>query len=108
MGYCMVITTCSKKDEARYLAAKIIEEKLAACVQISSIESFYTWEGKTENEPEQRLLIKTRNELYDRLEQLIRKNHSYDLPQIIQIPIQDGFEEYLDWVDEATNTSENP
>ncbi len=106
MGYCIVITTCPVKDEAKELASKIVKKKLAACVQISAIESYYTWDGKTQIEPEYKLLIKTSNKLYDHLEQFIKQNHSYDVPQIVQIPIQDGSEEYLDWIDETIDNPE--
>ncbi len=102
MGYCIVLTTCATIKEAKALSLKIIEENLAACAQISKIESFYKWNGKVENEPEYKLLIKTRDRLYDSLELFIKTHHSYDVPQIVQIPIQDGSEQYLDWIDEST------
>jgi periplasmic divalent cation tolerance protein len=105
MGYCIIITTCERKNEAKALALKIIDEKLAACVQISSIQSYYSWNGKIENGQEYKLLIKTRNKLYDHLEIFIKKNHPYEVPQIIKIPIQEGSDEYLDWIDETTNNS---
>ncbi|CCK81754.1 MULTISPECIES: divalent-cation tolerance protein CutA [Desulfobacula] len=102
MEYCIVLTTCPNNNEAKTLASKLIKEKLAACVQLSSITSYYTWKGDMHNETEIRLIIKTRSRLYETIEQFIQKNHSYDVPQIVQIPINDGSDEYLDWIDENT------
>ncbi len=105
MTYCIVLTTCPNSEEAKPLALKIIEEKLAACVQLSAITSYYRWEGITHQEPEIRLLIKTKNCLYQKLEGFIRQHHSYKAPEIVQIPITKGSEAYLDWMDENTLAS---
>jgi periplasmic divalent cation tolerance protein len=102
MSYYVVITTCGNRDEAERLASQIIEKKLAACVQLSSITSYYIWEGEVNNDPEIKLLIKTRKELYDQLEKLIKDNHSYDVPEIIALPVQSGSKDYLDWIEEVT------
>lgn len=105
MEYCIILTTCSSSEEAKDLASKLVKEKLAACVQLSSITSFYTWKGQTHNDPEIRLLMKTRHELYESVEQFIKKHHSYEEPQIIQVPITDGSDQYLGWIDDNTKTS---
>ncbi len=102
MGYCVVITTCGNREEAEKLADLIIENQLAACVQLSSITSYYTWDGQMNKDSEIRILIKTRTQLYDELEKFIKENHSYDVPEIIEIPIQSGSKEYLSWIDEVT------
>ena len=68
---------------------------MAACIQLSRITSYYTWKEETCIEPEIRLVIKTRTKLYESVEQFIKKNHSYDAPQIIQTPITDGSDDYL-------------
>lgn len=102
MDYAVVITTCGSREEAEKLAARIVDRKLAACVQLSSITSYYTWEGEVNNDPETKLLIKTRKDLYDRLESFIKENHSYDVPEIISLPVQSGSKAYLDWIDEVT------
>jgi periplasmic divalent cation tolerance protein len=86
MSYCVVMTTCAKREEAEILAGKIIENRLAACVQLSEIVSFYTWEGDMCKDPEIRLTIKTTDALFPELESFITANHSYDVPQIV-IPI---------------------
>lgn len=101
--YAVVLTTCPNEQEARDLATRIIAEKLAACVQLSSIESFYIWKKEACIEPEVRLTIKTRTRRYDALESFIKKYHSYEVPQIVMTPITDGSDDYLDWIDENTN-----
>ena len=102
MAYCIILTTCPNNEEANTLASKLINKKLAACVQLSSITSYYTWKGDIHTDPEIRLLIKTRARLYESVEQFIKQHHSYEVPQIVQIPIMDGSAEYLDWIDENT------
>jgi len=97
-----VITTCGSRDEAERLASLILGKKLAACVQLSSITSYYIWEGEVNNDPETKILIKTRKELYDQLEKLIKDNHSYDVPEIVALPVQSGLKDYLDWIEEVT------
>lgn len=102
MEYCIIFTTCPDNKEAKALASSLIKEKLAACVQLSPITSYYTWKNDQHIETEIRLTIKTRTKLYETIEQFIKKNHSYEVPQIVQIPINDGSDEYLDWIDETT------
>lgn len=103
MDYAIVLTTCPNDSEARDLASRIVAERLAACVQLSKIDSFYIWKGDACIDPEVRLTIKTRTALYEKLEDFIKKHHSYEVPQIIMIPLTNGSEDYLDWVDENTN-----
>ena len=102
MSYCVVITTCGSSEEGEKLASQLVESKLAACVQLSSIISYYTWEGKVNRDPECKLVIKTRKALYDQVENFIKEHHSYDVPEIIELPIQSGSKEYLTWIDEVT------
>ncbi len=103
MNYCIVITTCGTLVEAKKLAFQIVKSRLAACVQISRITSYYTWKRKIHNDFEYRLFIKTRTKLYSQLEQYIKDNHSYDVPEIVKLSIQAGFKKYLDWIDEVTD-----
>ncbi len=101
--YCMVIATCQTLDEAKKLASEIVEKRLAACVQLSPVTSIYDWEGKTCNEPEIRLVMKTRTGLYTKLEAHILATHSYEVPQIVKVPIEGGYGPYLDWIDASTD-----
>ena len=100
--YSVVITTTSNEEKAADLAASIIAAKLAACVQIQTIKSVYSWKGETCFEPECLLLIKTKSELYTQLEAHIKGHHDYETPEIIQLPVMAGSAEYLAWVREST------
>jgi periplasmic divalent cation tolerance protein len=101
MRYSIVTTTCSTHDEAKALTQLILEAKLAACVQVSDIESSYIWQGEIQHASEVKLTIKTKEGLYNELETLIEENHPYETPQIVQIPIKNGFDDYLVWIDEV-------
>ena len=93
------MTTTPTADEAEALAEKIVEAKIAACVQIlPQMTSVYIWEGKLQKEGEQLLLIKTLPEKYDELAAFITANHSYDTPEIIAVDTERVSEHYLSWL----------
>ncbi len=96
----MVLSTTGSKAEAKKLAEKLLSEKLAACVQITNITSIYEWKNKINCDDEQLLLIKTKDSLYKKVEQFISENHSYEVPEIIKIPVKNGLTSYLNWIDE--------
>jgi len=98
----MLLTTTPSREEAQKIARLLIDEKLAACVQLLPIESFYVWEGKTQNEAEVLLLIKTRSGLFDRAIARVKQIHSYSVPEIVAMPFAAGFRGYFDWIDEVT------
>ena len=98
----VIITTCENKEQARNLARGLVENKLAACVQLIPIESVYRWEGKIVEAGEFLLLIKTKSELFSEVEKYIISHHSYSTPEIISLPVEKGFEKYLNWIDENT------
>ncbi|HVW73844.1 MAG TPA: divalent-cation tolerance protein CutA [Rhizomicrobium sp.] len=98
----MVLTTTPTREEAARIAKLLIEEKLAACVQLLPIESFYVWEGKTRNEAELLLMIKTRSALFEKAIARIKAVHSYSVPEIVALPFSAGFAGYLNWIDEIT------
>lgn len=101
----LVLTTCPSKESATELAKKLVENKLAACVQISSpITSIYQWEGEVCQELEYQLQIKCTKDNYPALEKQITELHSYQVPEILAIPISHGLPEYLNWVDNMTQT----
>lgn len=100
----IVFTTLSKIDEANDLAEKLVEQKLAACVQIlPPMTSVYVWEGKVQKESEHLLLIKTLPEKYDQLERYITENHSYDVPEIVAIDSAKVSPAYLKWLGDSLN-----
>jgi len=98
----MLLTTAPSRDEAARIARLLIDEKLAACVQLLPIESFYVWEGKTRNENEVLLLAKTRTALFEPAIARISQVHSYSVPQIVGTQFLAGFKPYLTWIDEVT------
>mgnify|MGYP002682676377 FL=1 len=101
-GFIQVMVTTETKEQARDIAQSLVVKKLAACVQIvDSVESTYRWKGKVESARECLCLIKTRKSLFPKVEAAIKALHSYETPEIITIPVVDGSEEYLRWLDES-------
>ena len=98
----LVITTVGTAEQARALARAMVEGRLAACAQITAIESFYRWQGQVHHEPEFRLLFKTRAELYAGLEAAIRAVHPYALPAIHAVPTVQAYGPYAEWVEAST------
>ena len=95
----VVLTTVANTEEAETLARKIVEAKLAACVQVlPPMKSFYFWENHIQTDSEHLLLIKTLAERYDELERFIQTNHSYDVPEIVALAAERVSESYLGWV----------
>ena len=100
-GFIHVTTTCPNRDTATELSRRIVENHLAACVQmIHQVESIYHWQGKIETASEVLLLMKTKMDLFGRLSAFIKQNHSYETPEIIVTPIIDGSDDYLQWLEE--------
>ena len=100
----LVFCTCPDRRTALDLTTPLVEQGLAACINISApITSVYRWQGKVEQSEEYLLSIKTSAARYADLEQAIRKRHPYELPEIIAVPIDQGLTEYLQWVEQCTN-----
>lgn len=98
----VVLTTCGTADEARALAAVLVEAKLAACVNtIERMESTYRWRGQIEHSQESLLVIKTTAERYTAVERTIRERSSYELPEVLALPAEHGSSSYLEWVAES-------
>ena len=98
-SFIQVITTTDKKADAEKIAMTLIERKLAACVQIAGpIGSTYRWRGNIEKAEEWQCVIKSREDRYKEIEQVIKSIHPYEVPEIIAIPIIAGSGEYLDWL----------
>lgn len=101
--YCVIFITTNSKKEAEKLSRGLVEKKLAFCVNtVPGIQSTYHWEGKIHTDNEILLIVKTRQQNCDLLEQWVKQNHSYDVPEIVSLPIKKGLPEYLkaidDWV----------
>jgi periplasmic divalent cation tolerance protein len=102
----IVLSTAGSEDEARKIARCLVEQQLAACVNIiPKIESIYRWQGKVESSAEWLLLIKTTAERFPKVRDTIRELHSYDLPECIAISVEEGSAEYLDWLSASLKSS---
>jgi periplasmic divalent cation tolerance protein len=103
----IVLVTCGTLAEARRIARTVVSKRLAACVNIvlSPAESFYTWNGKLERAREYLLVMKTTAERLAALENEVKRLHSYDVPEFIALPITEGSEKYLSWLDDSVTQS---
>jgi periplasmic divalent cation tolerance protein len=99
MKYIAVVTTIDGLAEAQSMARALVERKLAACAQISEIESFYAWNGVVQNEKEFRVLFKTTSESYQSVEDAIRELHSYELPAIHAFAFEYVYAPYAAWIE---------
>jgi len=97
----VVSVACGSENEANNLARLLIEQRLAACVQSHAIVSTYRWQGKVEAAPEIMLTIKTLGSKLEELEVLVKAHHSYDVPEIIAVPMVWASEDYARWLRES-------
>lgn len=105
----VIMVTAASRRECRKIARHLVEEKLAACVNITqAIESIYRWEGKVADEKEFVMLIKSTRELFPEIKAAISKLHSYHTPEIICLPIIDGSRNYLQWVADSVKPVGKP
>ena len=99
----VVLVTCGSEEEALEIARSLVDEHLAACVNLlPPVRSIYRWEGKIWDEEEWMLFIKTQEQRFEELERKVKSLHSYSVPEIISLPIVEGASSYLDWLMEMT------
>ena len=102
--YIQIYTTTEKKDEAGMIAETVVKRRLAACAQVvGPITSTYWWEGAIEEAEEWLCIMKSRKDLYDSLEKAILDVHSYDVPEIVAVPIVSGSRSYLQWLNKEVS-----
>lgn len=107
MSECVtVMCAVGNRDNAEAIARLLVEERLAACVQVMPIESWYRWEGVVHHDPELMLLVKTTSARLAAVERRIRALHTYELPEVAAVPIVGGSAAYLDWI--RAQVSESP
>ncbi|HDN80033.1 MAG: divalent-cation tolerance protein CutA [Chloroflexi bacterium] len=100
----VVLITTSSKEEAFKISRTLVEERLAACANIMpKITSVYRWQGKVEEAPEALIIVKTTSNAFERLVSRVRELHSYTVPEIIALPVEAGYRDYLNWVVESTH-----
>ena len=103
--YVQVVTTTEHKEDAEAIARLLVEDRMAACVQIvGPITSTYRWQGRIETSQEWQCWAKSRRELYPQVEQAIRARHPYEVPEILALPILAGSPAYLAWLDEQVRS----
>jgi len=103
MEYVVILITCPDRDSGRKIAFGLVENRLAACVNIiSGLNSIYYWQGKIEDDSEALLIVKTQGSLFEEVEKFVKENHPYTVPEIIALPVVKGSEDYLKWIKETT------
>ncbi len=104
--YILCLVTIDDLDKGVVIARALVEQKLAACVNIvPEIRSIYFWKGQVCDETERLLIVKTRQSLFPEVQRTVREMHPYEVPEIISFAIDDGLSEYLGWIDEVTKES---
>lgn len=98
----VVLSTCASEQQARELARHFVERRLAACVNIiPAVRSVYRWKDKIEEDAEWLLVIKSRRDIFPALREELAKLHTYEVPEAIALPVVDGSEAYLAWLERA-------
>ena len=98
--YIIVLVTTANRKEAETIAQKLLEKKLIACVNIiDPIASHFHWAGKTEKTQECLILMKSRKDLFNEIAETVKAMHSYEVPEILALPVVAGSKDYLDWLD---------
>ncbi len=100
----VVLVTASNRAEADVLANRLLEEKLAACVNILPVNSHYWWRGKIEREDELLLLVKTQRSLVKEIVKVVKAHHSYEVPEVIALPVTEGNNDYLRWITDSVKS----
>lgn len=106
--FCIVLTTVNSQQNSEVIINTLLEKRLSACIQTVPINSHYVWKDKVCRDDEILLVIKTQKACYKNIEKEISALHTYDVPQIIQIPVTEGSNAYLHWLELQTQTKELP
>ena len=101
--YILIFITVSSEKEGEKISQALVKEKLAACVNmIGGVKSLFSWKGQISLEEEVLLIAKTKDKLFESLKKRVLELHSYEVPEIIALPILAGFEKYLEWIKKET------
>ena len=101
--FCITFVTCQSKKEADRIASSLLNKRLIACANIvSGIDSKFWWNGKINTAKEFLIILKARSSSFKKIEKEVKRLHSYEVPEIITIPIIAGSKEYLEWIDKST------
>ncbi len=102
----VVVLITAPRGKGEEIARKILEERLAACINITSVKSLYWWQGKIEKDDEDLLVVKTRLDLLDQLARLLKQVHPYQVPELIALPLVTGLKDYIEWLVKETREAE--
>ncbi|MFH0913663.1 MAG: divalent-cation tolerance protein CutA [Chloroflexota bacterium] len=103
-GYIVVLITCASAEEAERISRVLLERRKAACVNLASgISSRFWWQGRLDSAEEVLLVVKSRASLLEDIIRLVRENHSYQVPEVVALPIVGGNPDYLRWLEEETS-----
>lgn len=98
----LILVTAASKEEANFIGKNMVEERLVACVNIvPGVRSLYVWKGKLYDEGEVLLIMKSRQGLFDKIKDRVIELHSYEVPEVIALPVVGGSEDYLKWMEES-------
>ncbi len=101
--FVIVYITAANEEEAEKIAKALLDAKLAGCASIvKNLRSIYRWQGKIEDGSEVLMIVKSRRELFGRLAEMVKQLHSYSVPEVIAMPVVEGSEGYLTWLEEET------
>ena len=95
--FSVILCTCPV-NEAENIARTLVNQKLVACVNVTPVSSYFTWEGQFQKENEALMIMKTTTKNIEKVTERIKELHSYDVPEIIALPVTDGNKEYLNWI----------
>ena len=103
----VVLVTCESAKQARTIARALVEQRLAACGNVveAPVRSIYRWKGKVESATEFLLILKSSRRRFGALESTVRKMHTYDVPEIIALPVMEGSRGYLEWISESVRAA---
>ncbi len=103
MTYCTINCTTANKEDAVEIARHLVQKRLIACCNIiKGITSVYCWQNALQEDEETLMIMKTKTSLYKQVEAEIKKIHKYEVPEIVCLPVKDGSDEYLSWIEEQT------
>ena len=102
MAHSLILSTACSKDEALQISRALVERRLAACVNlVGPIESIYRWKGEVESAQEVLMLIKTESARFEEVRDAIKQLHSYEVPEVVEVSVENGSADYLKWMSES-------
>jgi len=106
VDFIVVLMTVPGQEEAQRISQSLLKEKLVACVNvIPEVHSLYWWQGKIDNADEVLLVAKSRKSYFDKIKDCVRTHHSYEVPEILALPVVGGNDEYLNWIEQSLKTA---